>query len=217
MGLRVTSFAYWLFSWLKKTDGFLKRHPDLSYRRPEPTSAARAMAFNRVAGMFFFHLLEQIVDKHAFTPDRIFNVDETGISTVPKSQSKITVLKGQKQVGCLTSSDRGQLVPAEICFSATGTYVPPMLIFARKRMKNELLDGAPAGFWETCSDNGWITTKIFFDWFKSFVEFTKPTKEKPGLLLLDGHASHTTNLELIEYYVCHHTALTNCSRWIFHL
>lgn len=142
------------------------------------------------------------MDKHALTPDRIFNVDETGISTVPKSQSKITVLKGQKQVGCLTSGDRGQLVPAEICFSDE-------II--------ELLDGAPAGFWETCSDNGWITTNIFFDWFKSFVEFTKPTKEKPGLLLLDGHASHTKNLELIEYYACHHTALTSCSRWIFHL
>lgn len=179
--------------------GFLKRHPDLTYRRPEPTSAARAMGFNKVAVSEFFTLLEEVVDKHSLTPDRIYNVDETGISTVPKSQSKVLSLKGQKQVGCLSSAERGQLVTAEICFNAAGTYVPPMLIYARKRMKNELLDDAPSGFWGTCSDNGWITSKIFFDWFQSFVNFSKPTKEKPVLLLLDGHASHTKNIELIDY------------------
>lgn len=66
-------------------------------------------------------------------------------------------------------------------------------------MKNELLDDAPPGFWGTCSDNGWITSQIFYDWFKKFVETVKPTKEKPVLLLLDGHASHTKNLDLIDY------------------
>lgn len=94
--------------------GFLKRHPDLAYRRPEPTSAARAMAFNKVAVDNFFSLLENVVEKHKLAPERIYNVDETGISTVPKSQSKILSTKGQKQVGCLSSAERGQLVTAEI-------------------------------------------------------------------------------------------------------
>lgn len=68
--------------WLK---GFLKRHPDVSYRKPEPTTAA--IGVNRVAVESFFQLLKKIYDEHKLTPQKIFNVDETGVSTVPKIQS----------------------------------------------------------------------------------------------------------------------------------
>lgn len=40
--------------WLSR---FIKRHPDLANRRPEPTLAARAMGFNKVAVGEFFTLL----------------------------------------------------------------------------------------------------------------------------------------------------------------
>lgn len=47
--------------------------------------------------------------KHTFPAARIFNVDETGISTVQNPIS-IIVEKGRKQVGIITSAERGKYI-----------------------------------------------------------------------------------------------------------
>lgn len=72
---------------------FQKRNPDLSMRKPKPTSAARASGFNQVVVNQFFDLLTDVVTKYKFTPNRIFNVDETGMTTVPKSMPQIISTK----------------------------------------------------------------------------------------------------------------------------
>jgi len=109
--------------------GFMLCHPDLSLRMPEPTSAARARGFNEVVVSKFFDLLEELQKNYQFTPDRIFNCDETGITTVSLKPSKVTASKGKKQVGALSSAERGQLLTVEICMNASGNYIPPFLCF----------------------------------------------------------------------------------------
>jgi hypothetical protein len=120
------------------------------------------------------------------------------VTSNAKSQPKVIASTGRRQVGTLTSAERGQLVTAEICFSADGSYMPPMLIFPRKRMKPELLDGAPPGAWAECHPSGWMQAEIFMSWFKRFITFSRATKETRVMLLLDGHATHTKNLDLID-------------------
>ncbi|XP_022830992.1 uncharacterized protein LOC111359630 [Spodoptera litura] len=181
--------------WLR---GFLHRHPDLSLRKPENTSAARAAGFNRLSVGKYFELLGKALDDNPFTPDRIYNCDETGISVVPKSRSKVIAATGKKQVGALTSAERGTTITIEICFNAAGTYLPPMFIYPRKLMKPELLNGAPPNSWAECSDSGWITADIFLRWFQKFVKLTNASKTNPVMLILDGHASHTQNLQLVD-------------------
>lgn len=179
-------------------NGFLKRHPELSIRKPEATSAARAMGFNRVAVGNFYKLLGETYDVLLLTPDKIYNCDETGISVVSKTKSKIIASKGKKQVGSLSSAERGQTVTVEICFNAAGTFMPPLIIFPRQRMKAELLDRAPPGTTSACNPKGWMTTEIFTIWFKQFIQFSGASPSNKVLLLLDGHASHTQNLDVID-------------------
>lgn len=117
---------------------------------------------------------------------------------VQTKRSKILALRGKRQIGCITSAERGVLTTAAICVSATGHYVPPMLIFPRVRMTEQLKVGAPSESIFSCNQSGWMTGKDFCKWFDHFVQHTRPTPENPVLLLLDGHSSHTKNLAFVE-------------------
>lgn len=143
----------WLYS-------FMHRNPSLSFRKPEATSLSRVVAFNKAEVTIFFDNLEKLYSQHRFEAHRVFNVDETGISNV-HNPSRIVAKKGQKQVGALTSGERGQLVTVVCAMSAAGYYVPPMFIFKRERMKEALERNGPTSAIYRCSKSGWITEDLF--------------------------------------------------------
>ncbi|CAH1965849.1 unnamed protein product [Acanthoscelides obtectus] len=178
--------------------GFRKRPLQISLRSPESTSAARARAFDRPVETKCFMLLTSVYEKIQFQAHRIYNVDETSLSTVPGKYFKILAQRGRKQVGRVVSTERGTSTTAVICMCASGSYVPPMIIFARKRMKEELKDVAPPGTAFYCNESGWMKLEVFSVWFDHFLAFVKPFQEDPALLILDGHLSHTKNLSVIE-------------------
>lgn len=109
---------------------------------------------------------------------------------VPPKKRKIAALKGKKQVGGITSAERGVTTTAVMCMSAAGQHLPPFLIFARMRMHDALKKGAPCGSKFACNQSGYMTVDIFNDWFDHFLEHVRPSEDQPALLIIDGHFSH---------------------------
>ncbi|KAJ8949640.1 hypothetical protein NQ318_010056 [Aromia moschata] len=177
--------------------GFLGRHPELKIRTPEATSLDRTMGFNKVTvGEFFIQIYTTCITflQSAYGTDYHSS----------KKVSKVLGLRGKRQVGGLVSAERGTLVTVEICMSAAGNFMPSMFVFPRVRAKPELLDDTPPGSTAEYNASGWMQKDTFFKWFRRFIDFTKHSNDRPVLLLLDGHATHTKNLELI-----------NLAHWMF--
>jgi hypothetical protein len=65
-------------------------------------------------------------------------------------------------------------------------------------MELELINCTPPGPIHACHPSGWIQSDIFTGWFRHFICHIKPTAEDPVILVLDGHLSHSHNLEVIN-------------------
>jgi len=176
--------------------GFFRRHPELSLRTPEPTSIGRAVGFNHVQVERFYDILQETYEKQHISPSHIWNVDETGLTSVHRP-GKVIARRGQRQVGKITSGEKGKTVTAICAVNATGSYIPPTLIFPRVNMTDRLLYGAPPQTLGLASKSGWVDSIVFQKWFDHFLRFAKPTTDSSHLLLLDGHVSHKS-LPLIE-------------------
>lgn len=170
--------------------GFKSRHPEIVLRSPEPTSLARTRGFNRPQVDLFYTNYWDLLEKHNFDATTIYNMDETGIKSSTTKPPKVLSVKGKKQVGVISSAERGQLTTVICCCNAAGTFIPPFFIFARKRMQERLLDGAPPGSQATVTVNGWIHGEAFLSWLQFFTEKVRPNEDRKVLLLLDNHESH---------------------------
>lgn len=112
---------------------------------------------------------------------------------------KIIGKRGKKNVGVMTSVEKGRNVTVVCCVSASGFYVPPLFIYPRVRVSREFLDRGPVGSVAVGSKTGWITEDIFTAWFKHFWNAVQPKNRKiPTLLLVDMYVSHTNNLAVID-------------------
>lgn len=114
---------------------FKKSHKEkISLRKPTSMSFARAFAFSKEKVDAFFDLLEDVYAKGNYPPNRIYNVDETGLTVVQSKIPQVVGHKGKRQIASLNSAKRGSLITILIAMNATGHFVHPFIIFSRKNV-----------------------------------------------------------------------------------
>lgn len=102
---------------------------------------------------------------------------------------KVVGKKGAKNVNCISGESKTQITVLA-CTSASGTALPPMVIFGgRKTLNPDLTTGEIPGTLYGLFQKGWMNRELFLVWFyEHFLTLIPPGR--PVLLLLDGHSSH---------------------------
>ena len=178
-------------------DGFMKRHPQLTRRTPQPLSYCRALCSNPNILSSFFGKLGEVYGKlNILTkPMLVFNCDETGVSIVHKP-GKVIAQLGRRNIHSITSAERGKTHTILSCVSATGYALPPTMVYPRKRAVPDKLKGDAFPNTLFCnSESGWVNADVFLGWLDFFIDNIPPTR--PVLLIQDGHTSHVS-IDLIE-------------------
>lgn len=99
---------------------FMKRHVNLSLRKPENISLARTTGFNKTSVKEFQENFKHVYVNYKFTPENIYKYNETGMALV--------------QAPNVVSNERGSLVSMLSVITASGSTIPPVYIFPRARV-----------------------------------------------------------------------------------
>lgn len=172
--------------WLR---GFLNRHPEITLKKRRFFNY-KMPSYNKEDIYKLINTFEILVDKHKLKANNIYTLDETTIPCIARVQENVD----DSDSGTVSSENK--LVTAEICFSASGTYLPLMLIFPYN--DKSLLNGAPPGSKIEFDPMGQMQVTLFLKWLKVFIKFSKASKSTPVVLIVNKYQHILKVLEVLE-------------------
>ncbi|XP_060575053.1 uncharacterized protein LOC132732593 [Ruditapes philippinarum] len=178
---------------------FMSRWPELKIIKPCGLQNQRAKATTVECVSSYYKELRSILVKYNLTdkPERIYNVDEKGLST---SHNPPAVVTGVALKPVAVTSESMQTVTMIGCGNALGNSVPPFFVFPGSRMRQELLQGGCPGANGDVTKSGLSNSVVFRKYLSDHLLKYLPecSTDNPILILYDGHISHI-NISLINW------------------
>ena len=114
---------------------FQSRHSKLTLRQLEPMSHCRMAAVSDSVLTNYFDLLESTLTQCNLTehPGQIFNLDESVFPLSPKAPN-VVAKRATKHPISINGQKKSQIAVLA-CVSASGTAIPPLVIFDRKTLQ----------------------------------------------------------------------------------
>ncbi|XP_018578361.1 uncharacterized protein LOC108916564 [Anoplophora glabripennis] len=147
----------------------------------------------------YFDLLQDILIEYNLIgkPGNIFNIDETGLQLNNKP-GYVVAAKGSRSVSNVTSGEKGETISVIACCNGEGVFLPPACVLKGKNEKPEYKDGMPPGSAIYMSQkSAYVTSEIFYLWLRNHFLPRKPVGTV--LMILDGHSSHCSAVDMLEF------------------
>lgn len=173
---------------------FLNRYPILkgTYSRQLESARHQEATYEKISQ--WFSVFRTRFDEQNYELENIYNMDETGFAVGTTQSTRIIIDSTQKSNWKVTPGKQEWITAIE-CVSATGRALSPMVIFKAKDTNSRWIpEGAPFNWRFSTSNSGWTSNSHGFEWLRTVFEpeSRQKSKEKPRLLIADGHASHIT-------------------------
>lgn len=184
---------------------FLKRKPHIVKRNTEIVSKARATITEEKIRSWFNEVLnfteEEGLADVLKDSSRIFNCDEIGMHTCPKT-GIVLGPKGFKNLYEIASGPEKESITVLCTYSANGQVPPPMIVFPYKRIPGHIAKTVPDGWSIGRSDSGWMVSSTFYEYMANvfYLWLLENNIDFPVILFLDGHKSHLS-LELCTFCI----------------
>jgi len=138
--------------------GLMERNPEISLRKSQAISFARAQCMNKLLVDEFFNMLDVQLDTLGLcqSPQAVYNMDESELY-LHFRPGKVLSAKGDQSVLQVTQSECAENVMVVAYCSAVGHFIPPRVIYKGKRNKAEFAENLPHGSCVAMSNSSYIT------------------------------------------------------------